>query len=158
MQKVETREAMDRTLAPLCVVCRATLACEAAITLGQACMRICGHCGSWTYLPRPSAAEQTAIHDNDDYFTHPYFKLRRELTAQRRRCRDLFAELSQYLKVAALRGEIWLDIGCDAGALLVEAEKEFGIVPVGIDISKRAIEAAQAYGVRGYHSTIESAP
>ena len=122
-------------------------------------MRACGACGSWTYLPRMSAAEQAATGEDDGYFEHPYFKLRRQATpAQRRRCRDVFARLSQALDLSALRGEPLLDVGSDTGTFLKMAQEELGIVPVGVDISRRAVEASRKLGVEAYCSAIETAP
>jgi len=100
-----------------------------------------------------------AIHDTEDYFDHPYFALRRTLTpALLRRCRDIFARLSEAADIRALRGQPLLDVGCDTGVFLRAAAQEFGIMPFGVDIAKRAVEAALAQGVEAYPTTIEYAP
>ena len=160
MQKVAEPERVDSAnTAADCAVCGAALRGKPAVQLGRACMRTCGVCGSWTYLPRVSAAEQAAIHDNDDYFEHPYFMVRREASpAQRRRCRDVFECLAPALDAAALRGEPILDIGCDTGVFLQGAQEEFGILPIGVDVCRRSVDAARQHGVQAYRATIETAP
>jgi 2-polyprenyl-3-methyl-5-hydroxy-6-metoxy-1,4-benzoquinol methylase len=142
-----------------CAVCNAVLEEKTAVRLGGSSLRACRSCGSWTYLPRASAAGQAAIHDSDDYFDHPYFKLRRSVTAsQRRRCRDIFARLSVALDIASLHGEPMLDIGCDTGIFLKAAQEEFGISAVGLDVSKRAVQVARSQGIRAYCARMEEAP
>jgi 2-polyprenyl-3-methyl-5-hydroxy-6-metoxy-1,4-benzoquinol methylase len=141
------------------VVCGGLLKERAALRLGRNYLRICGACGSWTYLPRATAAEQSAIHDTEEYFDHPYFQLRRVITpSHRRRVRELFRRVSAAMDVEALRGERVLDIGCDTGAFLKAAQQEFGIVPVGVDVGRRAVEVARQDGVEAYHTAIEQAP
>ena len=150
---------MDEPQRAACVVCGAALSRNVAVRLGPSFLCSCNHCGSWTYLPRPSAAEQAAIHDNPEYYEHPYFNLRRTITsAQRRRCRDLFARLSTGVESSSLVGERLLDIGCDTGTFLKTASEQFGIVPVGLDVSERAVQEAVQQGVEAYRSKIEDAP
>jgi SAM-dependent methyltransferase len=142
-----------------CVVCGAALFTRAAVRLGKCQLRACRSCGSWTYFPRGSALTQAALHDNDDYFDHPYFKLRRVITpGHRRRCQDVFARLSAGLELSSLQGQRFLDIGCDTGLFLKTAQEEFGIIPVGIDVAERAVEIAREQGVEAYHASIEDAP
>ncbi len=142
-----------------CVVCHVPLSVNIAVRLGKSGLYECRSCGSWTLLPRATADEQAEIHDDDDYFDHPYFKLRREITPRiRRRCRDVFARLSCALEIASLRGERFLDIGCDTGVFLKAAQEEFGIVPVGIDVAQRAVQVALSQGVEAFQGRIEEAP
>lgn len=127
--------------------------------LQGAYLRECQSCGSWTYLPRSSADRQAALHDNGAYFEHPYFQLRRSATpSQRRRCADIFARIGEAVNLASLRGQRWLDIGCDTGLLLKAAQEELGIAPVGIDVAGRAVEMARRSGVDAYQFSIENAP
>ena len=145
--------------AAACVVCKAALPSVATVRLRGSHLCQCQSCGSWTYLPRSSADGQAALHDNAAYFEHPYFKLRRNATpAQRRRCADMFARIGEAVNLAALRGQRWLDIGCDTGLLLKAAQGELGIVPVGIDVARRAVEIARQNGVDAYQFSIENAP
>jgi 2-polyprenyl-3-methyl-5-hydroxy-6-metoxy-1,4-benzoquinol methylase len=144
---------------PNCAICTSPLQGEVKVRLGKSCLRACAACGSWTYLPRQTAVEQMAIHDTGDYFDHPYFALRRTVTpALLRRCRDIFARLAEAAGISALRGQPLLDVGCDTGVFLQAAAQEFGIVPFGVDVAKRAAEAALALGVEAYPTTIEQAP
>lgn len=149
----------DPTGEPRCIICSSLLPDVAAVRIGTSELRACDACGSWTYLPRPDAADQAAIHDTGDYFDHPYFAPRRNLSqAIIQRCHGVFNRVAQATDVAALRGQRLLDIGCDAGTFLQAAAQEFGIVPVGIDASRRAIEAARERGIEAYQTPVESAP
>ena len=142
-----------------CAVCNATLDDRITVRLVCSSLHACRSCGCWTYLPRASVAGQAAIHDSEDYFDHPYFKLRRIVTpSQRRRCRDVFARLSVAVDITSLRGECLLDIGCDTGTFLKAAQEEIGISPVGLDLSERAVQVARTQGIRAYRAQIEEAP
>jgi 2-polyprenyl-3-methyl-5-hydroxy-6-metoxy-1,4-benzoquinol methylase len=66
--------------------------------------------------------------------------------------------LAQATDIAGLRGQRLLDVGCDTGTFLEAAAQEFGVVPVGIDASSRAIAAAQQQGIEAHRTPIESAP
>jgi SAM-dependent methyltransferase len=142
-----------------CAVCGAALEGPIAVRSRTFTLRTCPSCGSWTALPRPGDAEQAAIHDNADYFDHPYFKLRRSVTpSQIRRCRNVFSYIAAALDPASLRGQRLLDIGCDTGNFLMAAQQEFGIVPVGIDVAARAVRVARQQGVEAHRAAIEDAP
>jgi len=145
--------------ATACAVCHARVGNDAAVRLGKSRLTACPGCGSWTYFPRPTPAEQASIHDDSEYFDHPYFELRRQVTpAQFRRCRDIFSRLSIACGTAQLRGQRLLDIGCDTGVFLRAAREEFGVVPIGIDVSARAVETARQGGIDAYQTLIEEAP
>ena len=142
-----------------CAVCGGGLGDNVAVRLRQAHLSACPACGSWTYLPRRTAAAQRAAHDNEAYFARPYFALRRTITAaHRRRCRIIAGRLASAIHMASLRGERMLDVGCDTGSLLLTARAEWGIVPVGIDVARRPIAAAAGSGIEAYHTSIEDAP
>jgi 2-polyprenyl-3-methyl-5-hydroxy-6-metoxy-1,4-benzoquinol methylase len=158
---------MIRTCSPIenlasqrtCAICGGELREPLALQLRDYNFRICAECRGWTCLPRPNASEQAAIHDNYEYFDHPYFALRRHITpAQRQRCRSVIRALSPAADLASLRGQRFLDVGCDTGVFLKVAQEELGIVPVGLDVSKRAVEAARRHGIEAYQSTLEDAP
>ncbi len=145
--------------AAVCVVCKAALPSAASVRLQGSYLCECRSCGSWTYLPRTSADRQAALHDDAGYFEHPYFKLRRNATpAQRRRCLDMFDRIGAAVNLSSLRGQRWLDIGCDTGLLLKAAREKLGIVPVGIDVAQRAVEMARQNGLDAYQFSIENAP
>ena len=57
-----------------------------------------------------------------------------------------------------MRGQRLLDIGCDTGVFLRAASEEFGVVPIGIDVSARAVEAARQAGIEAYQTLLEEAP
>jgi cyclopropane fatty-acyl-phospholipid synthase-like methyltransferase len=57
-----------------------------------------------------------------------------------------------------LRGQRLLDIGCDTGVFLRAAREEFGVVPIGIDVSARAVEAARQGDIEAYQTLLEEAP
>ena len=63
-----------------------------------------------------------------------------------------------FLGLASLRRQRVLDIGCDTGQFITSAARQFGIVPVGLDVAHLAIEQARAAGVDAYHCTLEEAP
>ena len=147
------------SLALRCVVCLSGLSERPVVQFGHARLHQCPACASWTYLPRPDPAGQAAIHDSSDYFDHPYFDLRRQLSpAILRRCRYAFQQLGQATDIESLRGQRFLDIGCDTGAFLQAAAQQFGIVPVGVDAASRAVAAAQQGGIEAYCAPIEQAP
>ncbi|HYL76560.1 MAG TPA: class I SAM-dependent methyltransferase [Bryobacteraceae bacterium] len=147
----------DSGSAERCVVCNSGLPQRPVVEFGRCRLHACPRCGSWTYLPRPNSADQSAIHDTGDYFDHPYFDLRRRLSPSIiRRCRYAFTQLG--LAADSLRGQRVLDIGCDTGVFLQAAAQEFGIVPVGVDTASRAIAAAQQQGIEAYCAPIEQAP
>jgi 2-polyprenyl-3-methyl-5-hydroxy-6-metoxy-1,4-benzoquinol methylase len=145
--------------ATACAVCHAPVGQDAAVRLGKSRLTACRECGSWTYFPRPTPAEQARIHDDSEYFDHPYFELRRRVTpAQRRRCRDIFSRLSAACGLTQLRGQRLLDIGCDTGVFLRAAREEFGVAPIGIDVSAKAVAAARQEGIEAYQTLLEEAP
>jgi 2-polyprenyl-3-methyl-5-hydroxy-6-metoxy-1,4-benzoquinol methylase len=142
-----------------CAVCGALLHGEPKVRLRNSRLQGCETCGSWTYLPRCSASQQAAIHDTGEYFDHPYFALRRNISpALIRRCRGIFGRLEKATGIAAFRGQRLLDVGCDTGAFLEAAAQEFGIVPVGVDAAGRAVAAARQQGIEAHHTAIENAP
>jgi 2-polyprenyl-3-methyl-5-hydroxy-6-metoxy-1,4-benzoquinol methylase len=119
----------------------------------------CRDCGTWNIDPRPSAAAQAALHDSDVYHEHPYLTHRRtSVSARDRRCAAIFKRLGMFLDLASLRDQRVLDIGCDTGQFISSAARQFGIVPVGLDVAHLAIVQARSAGVDAYHCTVEEAP
>jgi len=99
------------------------------------------------------------VHDDAQYFEHPYFQHRRNAQAgNNRRCRQIFNRLCAAIDPSSLRGERLLDVGCDTGALLLSAARQFGIVPVGGDVSSQAIHQIKAQGIEAYVTALEHAP
>ena len=142
-----------------CAVCGKLLSGRPRVQLAGPRLSVCSNCGSWTYIPRPSCSEQVAQHDDDGYFGHPYFALRREVSAATiRRCRDVFRRLALAVNTDELANLRLLDIGCNTGAFLQSAAQEFGTIPVGIDVGRAAVEAATRNGIEAYQARIEDAP
>jgi 2-polyprenyl-3-methyl-5-hydroxy-6-metoxy-1,4-benzoquinol methylase len=143
-----------------CAICGQPVENRPAVRLAQskAHLQECTTCKSWTYFPRKTQAAQAAVHDDESYFAHPYFTLRRTITPQlRRRC----GRIVQTIRSAAgipTQGQRWLDIGCDTGAFLTVAKEELGIIPVGIDVAARSIAIAKSSGIEAYQTSIERAP
>jgi SAM-dependent methyltransferase len=127
--------------------------------MGAVQLIACKTCHSWTYLPRPTLEEQANLHDDAEYFQHPYFQNRRNARdANDRRCRKIFEVIARATKVTALRGDRLLDVGCDTGEFLAAAARLYGVIPVGIDVASRAIQAAQTQGIEAYQTDLEQAP
>jgi 2-polyprenyl-3-methyl-5-hydroxy-6-metoxy-1,4-benzoquinol methylase len=159
MPTTETTDLDSNPGAATCAVCGNTLDRAVKLRLREYRFHACKYCKSWTCLPRPTASQQAAIHDSEDYFGHPYFKLRRDINrAQRERCRAIFSRLSRIVDIESLRGQQLLDIGCDTGIFLKIAQEEFGIVPVGVDVAARAVAEAKRRGIEAYWGRIENAP
>lgn len=119
----------------------------------------CDACRSLVAWPRPTLGEQTALHDNPDYYEHPYFERRRGLTeAVERRCRAAFARIGEGIDLQSLRGERHLDVGCDTGSFLLAAAKAWETVPVGVDVARRSVAEARRRGLEAYCCTLESSP
>jgi 2-polyprenyl-3-methyl-5-hydroxy-6-metoxy-1,4-benzoquinol methylase len=142
-----------------CVACAGELEARPAIRIREFQMFRCRECATWTAMPRPSAAQQSAFHDSGEYFGHPYLAHRRaEIAAIDRRCAAIYQRLGEFTDLAALRGQRALDIGCDTGQFIASAAQQFGIVPAGVDVAHRAVEQAAAAGVEAYCCTLEDAP
>jgi 2-polyprenyl-3-methyl-5-hydroxy-6-metoxy-1,4-benzoquinol methylase len=145
--------------ATLCVACDGSLQHEPWLHTPAIALHRCIVCQSLTALPRPSADAQSALHDSDAYFTHPYFQRRRQEDARTRaRARETFARISPALNGRSVRGARHLDIGCDTGLFARTMAAELATVPVGIDVATRAIERARAEGMEAYCTTIEHVP
>ena len=142
-----------------CVVCETPLSAAPVIRIGARDLFRCAGCESWTCLPRPSATGLAAIHDDPAYFDHPYFQDRRvDQRSITRRCCAAFTRIAAGIDLASLRGERLLDVGCDTGAFLDAACSLYGIAPVGVDVSVRAVAHAKARGIEAHAVFLEDAP
>lgn len=152
-------ESVVSSSSPRCVVCGLGLPKTVCVQLGEFRLFECDSCGSWTSWPRETVESQAQLHDSTEYFDHPYFELRRRTTpAFRKRCRRVFAQLGKGVELASLRGQRFLDIGCDAGAFLSCAQADLGVVPVGIDVAGRAVELCRRARIEAHRCSIEEAP
>jgi 2-polyprenyl-3-methyl-5-hydroxy-6-metoxy-1,4-benzoquinol methylase len=116
----------------------------------------CDGCGSGILLPRPSRQELAATHARDDYFDHPYFESRRQLTpplAHRygMRLRELEA------RIGPLRGRRILEVGCDTGLFMAYLRDEAGAETIGVDVAHRAVAEACRAGLDVRLGTMEDA-
>lgn len=141
------------------MVCGVTVDDTRRVEIRTGRLARCSSCRSWTYLPRPSAAEQAALHDNAEYFQHEYFRGRRKERAKiAPRCRRVFSHIAEVADLRSLTGERLLDIGCDTGSFALAAAEGYGLVPMGVDVAARTVAEAQARGVHACHGEIGDAP
>ena len=141
------------------MVCGVAVDATGSLEIRTGRLARCPSCRSWTYLPRPSAPQQAAIHDNAEYFQHDYFRGRRQEKAKlARRCQNVFSHIAEVADLRSLRGERLLDIGCDTGSFALAAAEGYGLVPMGVDVAARAVAEAQARGVHACHGEIGEAP
>lgn len=142
-----------------CVACGYTVDKKPYFQSASINLFACGSCRSLTALPRPSAEQQSALHDNEKYFEHPYFANRRQRpNAMERRCREVLAKVAKAIDLASLRGQSHLDVGCDTGEFALNAAQICGMNPTGIDIASRSVEEARRKGLEAYCCTLEEAP
>jgi cyclopropane fatty-acyl-phospholipid synthase-like methyltransferase len=142
-----------------CVACNGSSGPEHYFRHRSIALYRCDRCHSLVAWPRPRLSEQTALHDNPDYYEHPYFERRRGLTeAVERRCRAAFARIGKGIDLQSLRGERHLDVGCDTGSFLLAAAKLWATVPAGVDVAHRSVAEARRRGLEAYCCTLESSP
>jgi SAM-dependent methyltransferase len=150
---------MSQAIHGVCVACHGDLSGSPAVAFEETGLYRCALCESWTCLPRPDAAALGALHDDPAYFAHPYFRDRRHnQRSLHRRCRNAFDRISAGTNVSTLWGERLLDIGCDTGSFLLAAKELYGMEPVGVDLSRRAVEVAVSRGIQAYATALETAP
>jgi 2-polyprenyl-3-methyl-5-hydroxy-6-metoxy-1,4-benzoquinol methylase len=143
-----------------CLACQKSLSgSDIIIDLRDGKVVACPSCRSWNYLPRPSTAGQIRIHTTTEYYHHKYFQKRREPGPQvKKRCMDVFGRLERHIPSRKLAGVPVLDIGCDTGSFIGCAADLFHIIPHGIDVSERAVEAASENGIVAYCGRLKDAP
>ncbi len=106
----------------------------------------CAGCGTYRVLPPRSQVELQAVHEQDDYFTHPYFEARRSTTDLKRINRfDRILRTSFANSIP--NGASLLDVGCDTGAFLIYARERYGMKVAGIDVSPAAVKQAAIHGL-----------
>jgi SAM-dependent methyltransferase len=142
------------TRSDACPVCGNPLTGRAAVCLSYARIETCAGCGTGVLLPRPSADDLITLHSTEDYFDHPYFQVRRELTP------DLASRYERRLMeierlAGPLTGKRLLDIGCDTGLFLQYAQEQRATHGVGIDVAERAVAAGRAAGLDLRQGTLE---
>ena len=147
---------MSVNLAPseiACPVCRSLRARKPAVRLSYGAIGTCPDCGSGILEPRPSQQALSEIHGTEEYFNHPYFELRRDITPGIRRA--LEARLDRIeAHTGQLTGKALLDVGCDIGHFVEHAQSTRGAKTIGIDVSERAVESGRARGRDLRHGTL----
>ncbi len=116
-------------------------------------IRVCPSCGMQRIDPPRSQDQLDALHSDPAYFNHPYFAARRtlddtkRLESYRRIIHELFPE-------GVPTGARLLDVGCDTGAFLDVARKDFNMSVAGVEISHTSAEIAKAKGFDVYLGSI----
>ncbi len=138
-----------------CAACGADGARPTRVTLRYGEIVECPACGSGLLQPRPTAADLGSLHGADDYFNHPYFEARRELTdAMRESCEAKLSRLEA--SVGPLSGATMVDVGCDLGVMVAYAAESRGMTALGIDIIPKVVEIGRAAGRDLRLGTLES--
>jgi SAM-dependent methyltransferase len=87
----------------------------------------------------------SGLHGTEDYYNHPYFESRRDITPQiwnvfEARLRRIEA------RIGSLSGKVLVDVGCDVGHFVDHAKSTRSVTAIGADISERAVESGRACG------------
>jgi SAM-dependent methyltransferase len=121
----------------------------------QLALHRCRACEGLTAFPRPTPHAMIAHHDSEEYFSHPYFERRRvDLDRAVARARDVFDRVRNALPDFSPRGERHLDVGCDTGVFLEAFARRYGTIPVGVDVSARAVAMARGRGIEAYSTDL----
>lgn len=138
-----------------CAICGSTIERRPEVRLGYGAIVRCNGCGSGLLEPRPSAADLGDLHGDEDYFNHPYFEARRELTPiVRAACEAKLARIEA--RAGSLRGKALVDVGCDLGVLVAYAEESRAMSAIGVDIIRKVVELGRAAGRDLRLGTLES--
>lgn len=137
-----------------CPICNAECLTPTSVAFSYGRLHRCGGCGSGVLLPRPTQNDLSAQHANDDYFDHPYFEARRQLSP------DLvyrYGERAGELEalIGSLAGRRVLEVGCDTGLFVGFVRDRFGAEAIGIDVAHKAVAEARKAGVDVRLGTLE---
>jgi SAM-dependent methyltransferase len=134
----------------VCIVCGSG-ALEPFVSTRHLALHRCTDCAGLTALPRPTQQALTSYHDNDTYFNHPYFEHRRSaIERTEERCRDVLRRVLHACPLFAPAGRRHLDVGCDTGIFVETFARCHGTLPVGIDVTARAVRLARARGIEAH--------
>ncbi|MFM9939184.1 MAG: class I SAM-dependent methyltransferase [Hyphomicrobiaceae bacterium] len=137
-----------------CPVCRSELLVPTSVALSYGRLHGCTGCGSGILLPRPTQHDLSAQHANDDYFDHPYFEARRQLTPDLAyRYGERAAELVAL--IGPLAGRRVLEVGCDTGLFVGYLRDRHGAASVGVDVAHKAVAEARKAGLDVRLGTLE---
>lgn len=139
-----------------CPICGAGDLRPSSVALDYGRVHGCRSCGSGVLLPRPTQQDLSAQHANDDYFEHPYFEARRQLTP------DLayrYGERARELErlIGPLNGRHILEVGCDTGLFVGYVRDTHGATAVGVDVAHKAVAEAKKAGIDVRLGTLEQA-
>ena len=130
-----------------CSICNGELDDKTIIKLTGSCLVKCSFCGSWIYWPHLDPSSQKSLHNDSTYYKHPYFTKRRHVKNIWRTFGKIFSIISNAVDLEKIKNEKILDIGCDTGEFLLYAQKQYSVLPIGIDVSSQAIQYARKRGV-----------
>ena len=117
----------------------------------------CRRCGVVRVDPPRSAQAMADLHRTPEYFNHPYFAARRDISSAEL-TRKHRAMIEAMTADGRRQGASLLDIGCDTGSLLCVARDEFGMQVAGLEINERAAEVARSrHGLNVAVGTMEAA-
>lgn len=147
--------AMTPSSAP-CPVCGGDLGLGPHLRLSYGAIHSCSDCGSGVLLPRPTSDEMAALHSTNEYFDHPYFQDRRELTP---RLSESYGRRLAHIEglIGPLHGKRVLDIGCDTGLFLQFLREWRGVEGVGLDVFAKVVAQGRRAGLDLRHATLEGA-
>ena len=124
------------------------LLCPEATEAGELCRLSfgtivrCQDCGLVRVHPPRSPEQLMDLHRAPEYFAHPYFDARRDVSRDTlvAKQREILERLTGGRPPAGAR---LLDVGCDTGALLRVARDEFGLAVLGVEVSAEAARVAR---------------
>jgi 2-polyprenyl-3-methyl-5-hydroxy-6-metoxy-1,4-benzoquinol methylase len=125
-----------------CILCSRDTPDDKLCSLSFGTIVRCRECGLVRVEPARTRTALEALHSSSQYFSNPYFVSRRsaELPRTRAKYRRVLTLLTG--GASGPEGRL-LDVGCDTGALLVVAREEFGLRPLGIEMSTSAADVAR---------------
>lgn len=137
-----------------CSICGSRGTFGRTVRLRYGAIETCRACRSGILLPRPSTERLIDLHSSAEYFDHPYFEARRDLSPGLRAVYDeRIAVIAQYC--GSLEGKRMLDVGCDTGLFLGRAQNQTGVIGTGVDVSKRVVEEGRRAGLDLRHGTLD---
>jgi SAM-dependent methyltransferase len=139
-----------------CPICDGDLGAGPSLRLSYGSIRSCSGCGSGIFLPRPTSDELSALHSTEEYFDHPYFQDRRELTP---RLSESYGRRLARIEglIGPIQGKRVLDIGCDTGLFLQFLRDRRDITGVGLDVFAKVVAEGRRAGLDLRHATLEQA-